>query len=60
MLNLVLIALSFTLISYYSEPLDYMALYIGGSLAAAYMISRMILAKLLNGGNFLLFDVVCN
>jgi len=60
LLNLVLIAMNFALISYYSEPLDYMALYIGGSLAAAYMISRMILAKLLNGGNFLLFDVVCN
>lgn len=60
LLNLILIAMNFALVSYYSEPLDYMALYIGGGLAVIYIISRLILVKLVKGSNCLMFDIVYN
>ena len=60
LLNLILIAMNFALISYYSEPLDYIALYIGGGLAVTYIISRLMLVKLVKVSNCLMFDIVYN
>ncbi|MGE5676754.1 MAG: FtsW/RodA/SpoVE family cell cycle protein [Pseudomonadota bacterium] len=57
-LNIVVILMNFALISYYFEPMDYKALYIGGSLAAAYMLSRLLLGRILKPGSFLMFDTM--
>jgi len=57
---MLLMAMSFALISYYSEPPAYMALYIGGGLAVSYMLSRLVLVKLLKTDNCLMFDMVFN
>lgn len=59
-LNVILIALNFSLISYYYEPLDYKALYIGGGLAVSYIVSRLLLGKLLKPDNHLIIDMVFN
>lgn len=59
-LNIVLILMNFALISYYFEPLDYMALYIGGGLAAAYILSRLLLGRLLKPVSCLMLDIVFN
>ena len=59
-LNLSLIAMNFTLISYYFEPLDYIALYIGGGLILFYIVSRQMLGRLLKSSNYLMFDIVFN
>lgn len=60
LLNLILIILNFSLIAYYYEPLDYTALYIGVGLASAYILSRLVLAKLSIGCNCLMYDIVYN
>ncbi|MHB1393787.1 MAG: FtsW/RodA/SpoVE family cell cycle protein [Clostridia bacterium] len=57
-LNIILIASNFALISYYYEPLDYIALYIGGSLAVSYILSRLLLGRLLKPDNHLIIDMV--
>lgn len=57
-LNIVLIIMNFALISYYFEPLDYKALYIGGGLALTYIVSRLLFGKLLKPGSHLMFDMV--
>ena len=59
-LNMLIITMNFALISYYFEPLDYMALYIGGGLAVSYMVSRLLLVKLLKPNNPLMIDMVFN
>ncbi|KUO70037.1 MAG: hypothetical protein APF77_16235 [Clostridia bacterium BRH_c25] len=59
-LNIVLIVLNFALISYYFEPLDFIALYIGGGLAVSYMVSRLLIGKLLKPDNHLMLDMVFN
>lgn len=55
--NINLIILNFALISYYFEPWDFKALYIGGGLAAAYIFSRLLLGKLMKPDNFLIIDI---
>jgi cell division protein FtsW (lipid II flippase) len=60
LLNVILIALNFALISYYYEPLDYIALYIGGGLVVSYIVSRLLLGKLLKPDNHLIVDMVFN
>lgn len=57
-LNILLILLNFALISYYTIPLDYIALYIGGGLAAAYIFTRLLLGKLLRPDSQLLTDIM--
>jgi len=56
--NIPLIVMNFTLIAYYFDPLDYTALYIGGSLILVYIVSRLILGKLIVSNNYLIFDMV--
>lgn len=56
--NIVMIGMNFALISYYFEPMDYTALYIGGGLAVSYIVSRLLLGKLLKTNNFLIIDMV--
>jgi len=55
-----MIIMNFALISYYFEPLDYMALYIGGGLAASYIISRLLFVKLMKVRSPLMLDIVFN
>ncbi|HYE83559.1 MAG TPA: FtsW/RodA/SpoVE family cell cycle protein [Clostridia bacterium] len=52
--------MNFALLSYYFEPMDYIAIYIGGGLAFAYIISRLVLGKLLKSDKHLMFDMVFN
>lgn len=59
-LNIALIAMNFTLVSYYSDPLDLIALYIGSGLVLTYMVSRLFLGKLLKSDNYLMFDIIFN
>lgn len=58
LLNIVIIGMNFALVSYYFEPLDYTALYVGGGLAVSYLVSRLLLGKLLKPNNFLIIDMV--
>lgn len=57
-LNVILIILNFSLISYYFEPMDYTVLYIGGGLALSYILSRLLLGRLLKPDNHLIIDMV--
>jgi len=59
-LNAVLMLMNFALISYYFEPMDYMALYIGGGLAASYIVSRLLLIRFLKPINPLMYDAAFN
>ncbi len=59
-LNLSLILMNFALISYYFEPMDYMALYIGGGLAAFYIASRLLLSRFLKPVSPLMYDAAFN
>lgn len=59
-LNIVLITMNFSLISYYFEPMDYTALYIGGSLIISYILSRLLLGRLYKPDSFLMFDTIFN
>ena len=59
-LNIVLITMNFALISYYFEPLDYAALYIGGGLIVSYIVSRLLIVKLLKPNSPLMLDMVFN
>lgn len=59
-LNIMLVAANFALLSYYSEPIDRMALYIGGGFAVIYPLSRIILGRLMKSDSFLMFDMAFN
>lgn len=58
--NIMLMAANFSLISYYFEPMDQKALYIGGGLIASYVISRLLVVKLFKLENHLIIDIVFN
>lgn len=59
-LNIVLIVMNFSLISYYFEPMDYNALYIGGSLTVSYILSRLLLGRLLKPDSYIMYDAIFN
>lgn len=56
--NVTLFTMNFALIAYYFEPLDYAALYIGGGLVFFYIVSRLMLGKILMSNSYLMFDMV--
>jgi len=56
--NILLMAVNFTLISYYSEPFDKVSLYIGGGLILSYLLSLLVAVKLLKSGRPLILDIM--
>ncbi len=57
-LNIIMIIMNFALVSYYFEPLELKALYIGGGLALTYLFSRLIFVWFMKLNSHLMFDIV--
>lgn len=57
-LNIALIVMNFTLISYYFEPIDRIALYIGFGLSVSYILTRVIIGKLFKSTDYLMLDMI--